>query len=42
MLKKLNKISKQLKNSSTMHNKQGVFIKKYVKSIKKTNNKGKK
>jgi hypothetical protein len=42
MIKKLNKISKQLKKSVTMHKKQATFLEKHVKSMKKTNNKGKK
>jgi hypothetical protein len=40
MLKKIKKISKQLKNSSTVHKKQGAFLEKHVKSMKKV--KGKK
>jgi hypothetical protein len=40
MLKKIKKISKQLKSSSTLHKKQGNLLEKHVKSMKKV--KGKK
>jgi len=40
MIKKLKKISKQLKKSSAVHKKQGDFLEKHVKSMKKV--KGKK
>jgi len=39
MLKKIKKISKQLKNSSAIHKKQGAFLEKHVKSMKKTTKK---
>jgi len=40
MIKKLKKISKQLKKSSTVHKQQGAFLEKHAKSMKKV--KGKK
>jgi hypothetical protein len=39
MIKKLKKISKQLKKSSTVHKQQGAFLEKHVKSMKKTSSK---
>jgi hypothetical protein len=39
MLKKIKKISKQLKKSSTVHKKQGALLEKHVKSMKKTSGK---
>ena len=35
MLKKIKKISKQLKKSSAVHKKQGTFLEQHVKSMKK-------
>jgi hypothetical protein len=35
MIKKLKKISKQLKKSSAVHKKQGMFLEKHAKSMKK-------